>query len=171
MPESTGTNGQPERVGAHHHPHHGPGPLAALGVGGALGTLARYGLEHAVVADPRGFPWATLTVNVVGSFLLGAVVTVVVGRLPRDRYVRPLLAVGFCGGFTTFSTFVVEIDQRIQHGSTTVAVAYLAVTVVGGLGAALAGITLAQGRLLPTPGTAVPDPDLLAGDDPTEERR
>jgi len=168
VPESTGTSGQ-----AHHglvtHPHHGPGPLAAIAVGGSLGTLARYGVERAVVPSAHGIPWATLTVNVVGSFVLGGVLTLVVERWPGDRYLRPLVAVGFCGGFTTFSTLAVEIDQRLQHGRPAVAAVYLAATLLAGLGAALAGITLARGRLLPVAGgPGIPDPDLLAGDDPGE---
>ena len=117
MPESTGTDGQASadhadatrQARAVLHPHHGPGPLAAIGVGGTLGTLARYAFERSVVADPSGIPWATLSVNVIGSFVLGVVVTLVTERWPRDRYLRPLVAVGFCGGFTTFSTFAVEI--------------------------------------------------------------
>lgn len=178
MPESTGTDGQAvtgrDRIGrrarADLHPHHGPGPLAAIGVGGAAGTLARYAVERAVVADPAGVPWATLTVNVVGSFVLGAVVTLVTERWPRDRYLRPLVAVGFCGGFTTFSTFAVEIDQRLRHGHVDVALAYLAASLLAGVGAALAGITLARGRVLPAAGGPGPvDPDLLAGDDPGED--
>ncbi|MGA2836931.1 MAG: CrcB family protein [Acidimicrobiales bacterium] len=167
MPESTGTTGQPYPHAA--HPHHGPGPMAALAVGGALGTLARYGIERAVPPPADGIPWATFAVNVAGSLLLGVVVTLVVERWPGDRYLRPLLAVGFCGGFTTFSTMAVEIDQRIQHGHPGIAVTYVAVTLVAGLGAALAGITLARGRLLPAVVAAeIPDPDVLAGDDPDD---
>jgi fluoride exporter len=162
VPESTAERGQPRHRGV---PHHGPGPLAAIGVGGALGTLARYGVERAVVPTPLGFPWATWTVNVVGSFVLGAVVTLVVERWPGDRYLRPLVAVGFCGGFTTFSTLAVEVDQRIRHGHGAVAAVYLAATLVAGLLAALAGTTLARGRLLPAVGAALPDPDLLAEDE------
>ena len=177
MPESTGTDGQASadhgtaarKTRAVLHPHHGPGPLAAIGVGGALGTLARYAFERGVVADPAGIPWATLSVNVIGSFVLGVVVTLVTERWPRDRFLRPLVAVGFCGGFTTFSTFAVEIDQRVRHGHTGVALAYLAASLLAGIGAALAGITLARGRVLPAPGGPGPvDPDLLAGDDPGE---
>ncbi len=159
MPESTGARGQPE------HLHHGPGPVAAIAIGGALGTLARYGIERAVATPPDGFPWGTLTVNVVGSFVLGAVVIAVVERWPRDRYLRPLLAVGFCGGFTTFSTLAVEVDQRVQHGHVLLATTYLMVTLIAGLGAALAGMTVARGRLLPATGAALADPDLLAGDE------
>ena len=141
MPESTGTDGQASadhadatrQARAVLHPHHGPGPLAAIGVGGTLGTLARYAFERSVVADPSGIPWATLSVNVIGS------------------------------------TFAVEIDQRIRHGHSGAAAAYLAASLLAGLGAALAGITLARGRVLPAPGGPGPvDPDLLAGDDPGE---
>ena len=177
MPESTGTDGQasagdgtaPRQARAVLHPHHGPGPLIAIGAGGALGTLARYAFERGVGADPAGIPWATLSVNLIGSFVLGVVVTLVTERWPRDRFLRPLVAVGFCGGFTTFSTFAVEIDQRVRHGHTGIALAYLAASLLAGIGAALAGITLARGRVLPAPGGPGPvDPDLLAGDDPGE---
>ena len=178
MPESTGTDGQPTagegtadpRTRAALHPHHGPGPLSAIAVGGAMGTLARYVVERAVVADPAGIPWGTLTVNIVGSFVLGIVVTLVTERWPDDRFLRPLVAVGFCGGFTTFSTFAVEIDQRFRHGHGGIAAAYLIASLLAGLGAALTGITLARGRVLAAPGAPGPvDPDLLAGDDPGED--
>ena len=132
MPESTGTGRQSPRHPRADHPHHGPGPMVAIGAGGALGTLARYGIERAVAADAFGFPWATLTANVVGSFVLGVVVTLVSERWPGDRWLRPLVAVGFCGGFTTFSTFAVEIDQRVRHGHAGTAVGYLAASLLAG---------------------------------------
>ena len=171
MPESTGTSNQSPRHPRADHPHHGPGPMAAIAGGGALGTVARYGIERAVATDALGFPWATLTANMVGSFVLGVVVTLVSERWPGDRWLRPLVAVGFCGGFTTFSTFAVEIDQRIRHGHTGTAVGYLVASLLAGLGAALVGITLARGRVMPSPdGPDLPDPDLLAGDDPSSDR-
>jgi CrcB protein len=143
--------------------------MAALAVGGALGTLARYGIERAAPPAPDGFPWATFTVNVAGSFVLGAVVALVLTRWPGDRYVRPFVAVGFCGGFTTFSTLVVEIDQRVGHGHTAVAAVYLVATLLAGLGAAVAGVSVAGGHGS-LPGRAVPDPDLLSGDEPDGPR-
>ena len=124
-------------------------------------------MERALPATAVGFPWATLTVNVVGSFVLALVLTLVVERWPGDRWLRPLVGVGFCGGFTTFSTLVVELDQRLRHGHGATAGVYLAATLVLGLGAALIGTTLARGRLLPVGrDAAIPDPDLLADDDP-----
>ena len=152
-------------------PAHGPPasePLlrvVAIALGGALGTLARYGADRALVPRPSGVPWATFTVNVAGSLLLGLIVTLVVERWPPTRFVRPFAAIGFCGGFTTFSTLAVEVDQRVQHGHALIAVAYLVVTVVAGLGAALVGMTVARGRLLPAVGAAPIDPDLLAEDE------
>jgi len=172
VPESTGTGNQSPRHPRADHPHHGPGPMAAIAGGGALGTLARYGIERAVATDALGFPWATLTVNVIGSFVLGVAMTLVSERWPGDRWLRPLVAVGFCGGFTTFSTFALEIDQRARHGHPGTALGYLVASLLAGLGAALVGITLARGRVMPPPaGPDLPDPDLLAGDDPPQGPR
>ena len=98
----------------------GTGRTAAPGVGhrrrGALGTLARYGVDRALAGPALGFPWSTLVVNLAGSFLLGVAVTVMVERWSPTRFARPFVAIGFCGGFTTFSTMVVEAAQRGQHG-------------------------------------------------------
>jgi CrcB protein len=137
--------------------------IVAIAVGGALGTLARYGVERALVAAPNGFPWATFTVNVTGSFLLGLIVTLVVERWPPTRFVRPFAAIGFCGGFTTFSTLAVESVQRIQHGRVGLAAVYVAASLVAGMVAAFLGMAVARGRLLPLPRQRriVPDPDDL----------
>jgi CrcB protein len=143
--------------------------MAALALGGALGTLARFGVERAAPPAAGGFPWATFTVNVTGSFVLGVVVALVLSRWPGDRYLRPFAAVGFCGGFTTFSTLMVEIDQRVGHGHTAVAVAYLTATLLAGLGAAVAGIAVGGGHIS-LPGRAIADPDLLSGDEPVGPR-
>jgi CrcB protein len=155
-------------------PEHSPRPadgrlrVAAIAVGGSLGTLARYGVERALAGPTLGFPWPTLVVNVVGSFLLGMLVIAMVERWPPSRYARPFAAIGFCGGFTTFSTLVVEADQRAQHGRVGLAAAYVLVSLVAGLLAAAVGMGLARGRLLPAAGDGTfPDPDdvgLLGGD-------
>jgi CrcB protein len=136
--------------------------LVAVAAGGALGTLARYGANWALPGSTVAFPWATFLVNVVGSFLLGAILTVVVERWSPTRYVRPFAAIGFCGGFTTFSTFAVEIVQRGQHGRIALAAVYLAASLFAGLAAALAGIAVARGRVLaPEISPGIPDPDDL----------
>src|ERR1035437_4152563 len=104
----------------------GPGPvpvpvlrMVAIAAGGALGTLARYELSQAVVVSANGFPWATFAVNVAGSLLLGVIITVVAERWPPTRYALPFAAIGFCGGFTTFSPLMVEAVRRAQDGCPT----------------------------------------------------
>ncbi len=149
--------------------------IAAIAAGGSLGTLARYGVDRALVPPPLGFPWPTLVVNALGSLVLGFVVTVAVERWGRARFVRPFAAIGFCGGFTTFSTMAVEIAQLGQHGRMGTAASYLLVSLVAGLAAVVVGMALARGRFLPLPGDrSIPDPDdlgvLYAGrDDPGEK--
>src|ERR1700743_1440466 len=83
--------------------------LAAVFVGGALGTVARTGLSLLVAADPARWPWPTFVVNIVGAFLVGYFTTGLLERLPLSSYRRPLLGTGVCGGLTTFFTMEVEI--------------------------------------------------------------
>jgi CrcB protein len=134
----------------------------AIALGGALGTLARYGVNRGLAGGALGFPWPTFVVNVTGSLVLAAVVTLLVERWPPTRFARPFAAIGFCGGFTTFSTLMVETAQRGQHGRAGLAAAYLVTSVVAGLVAAAAGIALARGQLAPPGGRrSIPDPDDL----------
>ncbi len=133
--------------------------LGAIAAGGAAGTLARYGVERALTGPGDHFPWATFSVNVVGSFLLGAIVTLVVERWPTTRFVRPFAAIGFCGGFTTFSTMIVEAVQRGQHGHLALAGGYLAASLVAGVAAAALGMVLAGRQLARPEGGPIPDPD------------
>ncbi len=142
-----------------HRNSEAPLRILAIAVGGALGTVARYGTERSMVVSPGRFPWPTFVVNMIGSFLLGAIVVLVVERWPPTRFVRPFAAIGFCGGFTTFSTMVVEAVQRGQHGHLGLAAAYLGTSLVVGVVAATAGMLVARGRLLPPRGAPIPDPD------------
>jgi CrcB protein len=118
--------------------------LAAVGLGGALGAAARYGVAQAVDITPGTVPWGTFWINVSGSFALGFFVVLVLRRFPADRYARPFVATGFLGGFTTYSTFAVETDLLIKNGHWTVALAYAAASVVAGVAAALAGMAAAR---------------------------
>jgi CrcB protein len=147
--------------------------LSAIAGGGALGTLARYGVDRALAGPALGFPWSTLVVNLAGSFLLGVTVTVMVERWSPSRFARPFVAIGFCGGFTTFSTMVVEAAQRGQHGRVGLAAVYLAISLVAGVLAAATGMGVARGRLLPVERqVSFPDPDDLGmlGDSPPAAR-
>lgn len=98
-------------------------PWLYVAVGGAAGSLLRYAAGQALgPARPGAFPWHTFAVNVAGSLLLGMVVALV----PRDdpHHLRALLAVGFCGGLTTFSTFGYETVSLLQSRAYAVALAY-----------------------------------------------
>jgi CrcB protein len=130
----------------------------AIAAGGSLGTLARYGVERTLVVSGRSFPWPTFTVNVAGSFLLGVMVTLVVERWPPTRFVRPFAAIGFCGGFTTFSTMVVEAAVRGQHGQVGLATGYLVASMVAGVVAVVLGMAAARGGFVRW-GQPIPDPD------------
>ena len=121
--------------------------LSAVAVGGALGSLARYLISVGLPARPGGFPWATFLTNISGTLLLGFLLTVVVERFPPTRYLRPFLATGFCGAYTTFSTLAVEADLLVRDGHAPLAFAYLAATTAAGLLAVTGGIL--AGRLLP----------------------
>ncbi|HEX9999591.1 MAG TPA: CrcB family protein [Actinoplanes sp.] len=110
--------------------------LPTISAGGVLGALTRYGIGVAWPADPAGFPWATWTINVTGCFLIGVLLT----ALPRPGYLRPLLGTGFLGGYTTFSTAIVDL----QHVPVPVALAYLPATLLGALLAVWLGSILAE---------------------------
>lgn len=121
-----------------------PGVLAAVAVGGALGAPARYGVAQLLPSAGGSFPWATFWTNVSGSFALGLLLALMIGRFPPSRYLRPFFATGFLGAFTTFSTFAVEIDLLVKDGHASIAVAYALASLVIGLAAAGAGIVLAR---------------------------
>jgi CrcB protein len=127
-----------------------PDVLAAIALGGALGAPARYGVAQLVAVPKDGFPWATLWTNVSGSFVLGLFLVLVIERFPPTRYLRPFVATGFLGAYTTFSTFAVESDLLVKDGHVATAAWYVAATMVIGLIAAWLGI--ASGRLLARPG-------------------
>jgi CrcB protein len=131
----------------------------AVAIGGAAGALARYEVALAVPAAGDGFPFSTLLINLSGAAFLGFLLTVLTERRPPTRYVRPLLGTGFTGGFTTWSTFMVDTDLLVHHHHPLVAAGYAVATVVGGLGllAAAVGVTrrLPTGRLTPRPGSGV----------------
>jgi len=107
--------------------------LAAVFVGGALGTLARAGLATVMAPDPGRWPWPTFIVNIVGAFLLGYFTTRLLERLPVSSYRRPLLGTGVCGGLTTFSTMHVETVRMLEHHHYGLALGYTAVSIVAGL--------------------------------------
>jgi CrcB protein len=121
--------------------------LVVIAIGGALGAPARYEIAQLVHVSPHGFPWATFWTNLSGAFVLGAFLTVVIERFPPSRYLRPFVAIGFLGAYTTFSTLAVETATLVKDGHPLTGVGYAVVSVVAGIGVAYLGIALA--RLLP----------------------
>ena len=108
-----------------------------VGVAGAAGALSRYGIG--LVIGPRSFPWATLTINVTGSFLLGLLLTVATARHWSLDVSAPI-AVGFLGAYTTFSTFAWEGLTLGRTDRLPAAIGYVAVSITLGVLAAAAGL-------------------------------
>ena len=126
------------------------GSILAVGLGGALGTLARYLLDVTLITGPGHFPATTLLINLSGSLAIGFLVPLtdtVSARSPRSArsaLARPFLVVGFLGGWTTYSTLAVEAVLLGKSDHVGLAAAYLAASLVGGL--ALVTLGAAGGR-------------------------
>ena len=112
--------------------------LAALG--GALGALARWAVTTALPHASGAWPWATLLVNLTGCLAIGALLAVVLARFPHSPWLRPFLAVGFLGGYTTYSTFAVDVVQLARSGRGLLAGTYVLASVLGGLIAVVLGL-------------------------------
>lgn len=121
-----------------------PSVVAAIAVGGVLGTFGRYGVEMLGPSSPGRFPWATFTVNTTGSFALGFVLVLLVSRFSPRSHLRPFLATGVLGAYTTFSSFVVEAARIADGGRPGLAAEYVIVSIGVGLLAAAAGLAAAR---------------------------
>jgi len=113
--------------------------LVAVVLGAILGTGLRLGIDQLVAPD-SAFPWATLLINVVGSFVLGLLVARVWPSAPA--WLRAGLGTGLLGSFTTFSAVIVSLLTLTAAGTTVVAVGYLVASLVFGFAAALLGVRL-----------------------------
>src|SRR4051812_28098059 len=112
--------------------------LLAIALGGALGSLARYGVGHAALTKiPNGadFPYGTLIVNILGSFLIGCCIN----ALPNNPDLRFFVVTGFLGGFTTFSAFSLDILSLVRSEQAMSAFIYLALSLVLSLAAVFVG--------------------------------
>ncbi len=118
--------------------------LGQVALGGALGAVCRYLTGIAAVrVMGHGFPWGTLTVNIVGSFLMGVLVVVLARK--GGTHLAPLLMTGMLGGFTTFSAFSLDAITLFERGQTGVAAGYVAASVVLSLMAIALGLLVARG--------------------------
>jgi len=107
--------------------------LTVIAAGGAIGAVARYLVGQAWPTPTGTFPWATLVINVVGCGLIGILMVVVSEVLTRRRLIRPFLGTGVLGGFTTFSTYALDIQQLVANRHPGTALLYLGATVAGAL--------------------------------------
>ncbi|WP_243708833.1 CrcB family protein [Actinomadura sp. GC306] len=118
--------------------------LAAVSVGGVLGSLARYQITVAFPHRPDAFGWATWSINVSGCLLIGVLMVAITEVRRAHRLVRPFLGVGVLGGFTTFSTHVIEAQRAMDAGAAGTGMLYLAATLAGGLAAVYTGAKLTR---------------------------
>jgi fluoride exporter len=125
-------------------PRFPPGILVAIFVGGVFGGLTRYGIGRAWPPRVDGFPWDIFAINILGAFALAVLLVVVMEAVPQARYVRPALGTGFLGAFTTFSSLATAADHLFAHGHPGLAIAYVAGSLFGGLGAAAFGLLAAR---------------------------
>jgi CrcB protein len=119
----------------------------AIAVAGAIGALARYGLEGLVGRrSPGAFPWGTFAVNISGAFVLGFVFTVTTEQLTVASWVRGAVTIGFLGAYTTFSTLSFETYRLLEDGALGIAVGNAVGSLAAGLGAVYLGVV--TGRAL-----------------------
>lgn len=104
--------------------------LAAIALGGVAGAEARYGIDAALPHGPAGFPWSTVVINASGCLLIGVLMVLILELTSPHRLLRPFLGVGVLGGYTTYSTFAVDVLQLVRTHRAAVALGYLVVTVV-----------------------------------------
>ncbi len=122
--------------------------VAVVALGGALGGAAREAVNLGLAG--HGFPWATLTVNVAGSLLIGLLMVYVLEVNPGHRYLRPFLGVGVLGGFTTFSAYAVETRGLLDGGQVPQALLYMFGSLLLALLATWAGLGLGR-RMMGAP--------------------
>ena len=112
-----------------------------IAIGGAFGAVSRYGVTlGAARLGATGFPYATLAVNVFGSFLIGLFVVWLGGRTEINSALRPLIQVGFLGALTTFSTFSLDALILVEQGRFTQAGLYIVASVLVCLAACFIGL-------------------------------
>ena len=112
----------------------------AVALGGSLGALSRYGVDTWIEQRSESlFPWATFVINMTGCFAVGILIAAIVDRHNAPQWLRTGLVVGFCGGYTTFSTFAQESLDLIEARDVVIAATYVVASVGIGIVAVLVG--------------------------------
>ena len=115
--------------------------ILIVGLGGFFGSAARYAIVKLVDGKLNGLlPFGTLTVNIVGSFLLGVIYMLAIRKAGLSEEGRLFLGVGFCGGFTTFSAFALENFTLLEQKIMGVSLLYITISIVGSILALAAGV-------------------------------
>jgi CrcB protein len=107
--------------------------LAAIAAGGAIGAAGRYLIGLAWPTPAGAFPVSTLAINLLGCALIGVLMVLITDVWSRQRLIRPFLGTGVLGGFTTFSTYAVDIQRLVAGAHMGAALLYLAATPIGAL--------------------------------------
>jgi fluoride exporter len=113
-----------------------------VGLGGMIGSMLRY--LFAVIIKPSSFPYATLSVNIIGCLIIGLVIGITLKTGSENDGWKLFLATGLCGGFTTFSAFSLECIDLIQQQRYAAVTAYISLSIILGLAATFAGLQLAK---------------------------
>ncbi|RTZ62023.1 MAG: fluoride efflux transporter CrcB [Gammaproteobacteria bacterium] len=117
----------------------------AIAAGGALGAVARFWVSGWVYETfGKGFPWGTLAVNVIGSFVIGLMFVILVEKIAADPVWRLFVMVGMLGAFTTFSTFSLETLQLLEAGAVVRAGANMLISVISCVLAAWGGVSISR---------------------------
>ncbi|MGW8669187.1 fluoride efflux transporter CrcB [Streptomyces niveus] len=115
------------------------GVLLVIALGGAIGAVARFGAAQAWPTPPAAFPWTTLLVNAAGCLVIGVFLVTVTEVFSAHPLLRPFFGTGVLGGFTTFSTYCVDIERLFHAGRAGTALGYLSATLVAALAAVTVG--------------------------------
>ena len=115
--------------------------VIGIAVAGALGAMARYGLDELIGRRAGAFPWGIFVVNITGAFLIGFAVEALEPRF-EESWVRAAIVTGFLGAYTTFSTFSLDTAFLMERGELAAAAAYIAASVVLSIAALFAGLHL-----------------------------
>jgi CrcB protein len=119
--------------------------VVGIALAGALGALARYGLEGFVSRRATGaFPWGTFVVNVTGAFALGLVFTVATERWSISPWLRSTVTIGFLGAYTTFSTLMFETYRLAEDRALALAAANVVASSAAGLAAVYLGVVVGR---------------------------
>ena len=120
--------------------------IAAIAAGGAIGALLRHGVNiTALKLLGHGFPYGTLTVNILGSFIMGALVVTFAHLWQPSEFLRIFLITGILGAFTTFSTFSLDFANLFERGEYLGSTIYLSASLILSIAALFGGMAMMRG--------------------------